>query len=61
VQTLINYSVNFHAPIIFNFNIESVSQKAAICFPYFNSKYVNTSSSRQVASHSYLTFSAGPI
>jgi len=59
VQTLINYSVNFHAPIIFNFIIESVSQKAAICLPAFNSKYVNTHSFRQVASHSFLTLSAG--
>jgi len=41
--------------------IESVCQKAAICFTAFNSKYVNTSSFRQVASHSFLTFSAGPI
>jgi len=61
VQTFINYSVNFHTPVIFNFNTESVSQKVAICFPAFNSKYVNTSSSRQVAYHSFLTFSAGSM
>jgi len=53
--------VTFHALIIFNFDIESVSQKAAICLPAFNLKYVNTSSFRQVASHSFLTFSAEPI
>jgi len=61
VQTPINISTNFHAPVIFNYNIESVSQKAAICFPAFNSKYVNTSSFGQVASHTFLTFSAGPM
>jgi len=60
VQAFINYSVNFHAPVIFNFNIEGVSQKAAICFPAFNSKFENTSLFRQVASHRLLTFSAEP-
>jgi len=60
VQTFSNFSVNFHAPVIFNFNIESVSRKVAICFPAFSSNDVNTSSFCQLASHSFLTFSAGP-
>jgi len=48
----------FSCTYYFQFNIESFSQKAAIRFPAFNSKYVNTSSFRQVVSHSFLTFSA---